>query len=367
MARKATLKQRPSFLLQTIVCLFLLFAAKSALALDELFEIYNAPQALAMGNAFSADASGYASLFYNPAGLAKNEARKWEITPIALDGIFNGGLVAATFTRRSLGLRSLLEGTQTSAGTYQFLKGTLMPSVARRGFSMALIGNQDFAALSDGTQVDVRAGNDLGIVFGGGANFASNMLKIGFSAKTFFRNQLKGTYAHAALGTDDAISSLMKEGLGIGADLGAILTLPMNWLPTLGVVWKDIGTTRFLPMQLLNSLSSGTPDSIPQSFNVAMSVHPAVGRGQRLTISAEMRHIEKHSLAYSKRLHFGFQYMARKSLFLWLGMNQMFPTFGAALRVRGGDFEVGTYAQDIGVGTEVKADRRFFFRYTIGF
>jgi hypothetical protein len=38
-----------------------------------------------------------------------------------------------------------------------------------------------------------------------------------------------------------------------------------------------------------------------------------------------------------------------------------------ALRVKGGNLELGTYAEDIGYGTAVQSDRRIFFRYTIGF
>ncbi len=352
---------------QSIACLVLLTLNQPAFALDELFEIYNAAQALAMGNAFTAEASGYSALFYNPAGLAKNEARKWEINPIALDGIFNGSFAGTAISNRALGMQGLLAKTQLRPGAYNYMKGSLVPSIARKGFALALIGNQDFVAKSDGTQVTARAGNDLGIVFGGASNFASNLLKIGVSGKILVRNQLSGDFLHSALGTDAAISALMKEGIGFGADLGVLLTLPQTWLPTLGFTWKDIGCTRFIPFHLLNASSSGAPQSIAQSFNLGFSARPAIGKGQRITLSAEFRHIELHTLSYFKRLHFGFQYMAHKSLYLWLGMNQLFPTGGAGLRLNGGDFEIGTYAQDIGQGTAVQADRRFFFRYTVNF
>jgi hypothetical protein len=366
MARNAT-RLRFCFFPQTIVCLFLLFTTHPASALDELFETYNAAQALAMGNAFSADASGYSALFYNPAGLAKNPAKTWEVTPLALDGTSGTPLFGSFLANRDLGMRALLANTQTHPGSYHFLKGTVVPSVARRGFALALIASSDFAALSDGTQADVRAGTDLGFAVGAATNFASNMIKIGITAKALLRNQLKGVYGHAGLGTDAEILALMKEGVGFGADLGTSLTLPLTWLPTLAVVWKDMGNTRFLPMTFLNPSNTGAPDFIPQTFNLAFSAHPAIGRKERLTFSAEFRHLERNDLSYQQRLHFGLQYVARKSLFLWLGMNQFFPTAGVALRVSGGDFEFGTYAQDVGSGGTLLADRRFFFRYTIGF
>jgi hypothetical protein len=337
-----------------------------ALALDEIFELYSAPQALAIGNAFTADASGYAALFHNPAGLAKATKNGWEITPIALEGVAGIGTISSAIANRGVGITQITPGL--TAGSYQYVRGNVVPSFTRRGFGIALLGSYEYAALSDGSTVDIRAGNDFGFVMGAATNLASNMIKIGITGKGILRNQIKGSYAQASLGDATTVSSNMKEGIGIGADVGLMFTLPMSYLPTLGFVWKDIANTRFIQTRLLNPLSTGIPDPIAQSFNLALSAHPAVGKAKRLSISAELRHLELTSVPLTKRIHIGLQFIARKSLFFWAGMNGLFlPTGGVALRMRGGDLEMGTYAQDTGAGTIVSADRRFFIRYTIGF
>lgn len=367
MARKADSLKSFGIPARAILCLLFVLIAPQARALDEIFETYNAPQALAMGNAWTADASGYAALFHNPAGLAKATLKHWEITPAAFDGNLSTGFLGTAVEGRSFGRNRLFPTVQANPNRYNFFKGNFVPAVSRRGFGIALLGSYEYAAISDGTNIDIRSGNDYGVVIGGATNLAANMLKIGVAVKGIARNQLKGNFAHATLPTTpDGISGLMKEGIGIGADLGIMATLPVSYLPTLGFTWKDMLNTTFLPSRLLNSLNSGVPDPILQSFNVAVSAHPVLWKGVRASFSAELRHIQAVSIPLRKRLHFGFQFITKKGLFIWAGANQLFPTGGVGLRMRGGDFELATYAQDVGVGQQVSADRRFLLRYTIG-
>jgi hypothetical protein len=350
--------------LWAVVC-FLAISAP-ALALSEFFETYNAPQALAMGNAFTADAVGVNALFYNPAGLAKAEIKGWAVTPVAIDGVFSGGFLSNSMAAKTLWADRLLQNL--TPGTYNYFRGTAMPSFTRRNFGIALIGNYEFAALSDGTTIDMNYHKDFGVVVGGATNLYANMVKIGFSLKALDRSEMVGSYAVSSLPPTDTTSHLMKEGIGFGADMGIMLTLPTSYLPTIGLAWKDmlIGTP-FLPASFFNDTPAGVPQSIAQSFNLAASIHPILWRGARAIFSAEIRHIERMDLPLTKRLHFGFQYVAHKQFFIWAGLSQMCPTGGVGLRLPGGDFEIGSYAQDIGAGTVVTADRRFMIRYTIGF
>ncbi len=350
-----------------LLLIFLALSCGHLHALDELFEIYNAPQALAMGNAWTADATGVGALFHNPAGLAKATLKAWEITPVAIDGSFSTGFAGSAVTGRSLSRGKIFDTLQTTPNSYNYLRGNGMASIARRNFAFAILGASELAGRSDGTNADVRAGEDVGFFLGGSTNLSANMLKIGVTGKMLLRNQLLGTFTHAQIADGASTSALMQSGLGIGADVGMLITLPVSYLLTLGFVWKDALGTKFLPSSLLNAQATGVPATIPQSFNVALSVHPALAKNVRGSFSAEFRHIERTDLPLTKRLHFGFQFIARKSLFCWLGLNQMYPTGGVGLRMRGGDFELGTYAQDVALPLMLEADRRFFFRYTIGF
>ncbi|MBY0369728.1 hypothetical protein K2X33_03515 [bacterium] len=346
----------------------LLVLSTPAFATNELFEIYQAPQALAMGNAWTSEAYGYAALFHNPAGLAKAESNKWVITPVAIEGTPGTNYIGAAATQKKVGLDRLLPTIQADPNNYYYFKATAIPSISRRNFALAFVANSDAAAVSDGTFCSIRYGNDFGIFAGVATNLAANMIKIGVTGKAILRNQVDGLWSHATLSSAAAIEAVKSEGIGLGADVGVMFTLPTTYLPTLGIVWKDILNTNFQRTYILNPNNIGAPAPIQQSLNAAFSFRPALAKGVRALFTAEMRHIEMLSLPFEKKLHFGFQIQAHKRLFIWAGMSQLImPTFGLGLRVPGGDLEVGTYAQDVGQGATYVADRRILFRYTISF
>jgi hypothetical protein len=345
-----------------IVLLFAGPLLDSAFALDEQFQLYDAPQALGMGNAFTADAYGYTALFYNPAGLAKGESRHWEVTPIAFDVIPGLGGLGQALSQKSLGIYQLSRQLQNNSGSYSYMRLDTVPAVVYHGFGLALLGSYQFAGIYNGTQDDIECNTDVGVVTGAATNFFGNRLKIGASVKAIDRNQLPGSFTG-----DVSTQSMMQEGLGFGADLGVMYSLPQKYLPTFAVAWKDMFNTYFHASHLLNPHATGAPAPIPQSVNAAFSFHPVLYRDLRATFAVEYQHIESPDIIWQKKVHLGTQFLLSRSFYLWAGLNQLYPTFGMALRVKGGNLELGTYAEDIGYGTAVQSDRRIFFRYTIGF
>lgn len=353
------------FRVVTAVCLV---SSAPAFALQELFETYLAPQALAMGNAWTADAYGYGALFHNPAGLAKAESNRWVITPVAIEGNPGTAYAGLAVAQKKVGLDKLLPAIQTNPGTYYYFRSAAIPSISRRNFALAFLLNSDAVARSDGNYVDIRYGNDMGVFAGVSTNLAANMIKIGVTGKMLLRRHIEGVYSHADMATPAGMAPYQKEGLGFGADVGVMFTLPMSYVPTVGIVVKDILNTHFRPSTLLGPAAAGAPTAIQQAVHAAFSFRPALGKGVRATFSAELRHILNRNLPFTKKLHFGFQIQANRRLFVWAGMNQLvMPTFGLGLRVPGGDLEVGTYAQDVSETDAIEADRRILFRYTISF
>lgn len=353
-----------------IISLFLSPFIQSALALDEQFELYRAPQATAMGDAFTADVSGYASNYYNPAGLASATKRTKELTIVDFEGTLgfnamqNGSNDGITY-----GIYRLFGVMKKNPARYSYFNFSSVPAVSIRGFSFSLLGAYEYAAMSDGTNLDIQAREDVGATVGFAKYFAGNVIKLGAVGKGIVRNQLKGVYSHAALSSlnEDGMAGLFKEGVGFGADLGMIITIPSRWLPTIGLAWKDIFGTHFSAAHVLNHKAVGAPDSIGQSINSAVSIHPYFSRTFKGTVALEWKHIENSSMQWRKHLHFGVQLEDERSLYFWFGLNQLYPTGGVGLRVKGGNLEAGSYAEDVGVGEANVADRRLMFRYTIGF
>lgn len=335
-------------------------------ALNELFEFYTPVQAASMGNAMTADATGYLSNYYNPAGLAKTSRRKWEVTAIDFEGNYGLGGISRALSGMSFGASRLFAPMAAAPNAYTFFSMSSVPSIAMRNFCLSLFSNYRYAALDDGANLDINSVFDLGPTMAVAYSFYRGVLKLGVTGKLILRNQLSGNYAHGTIDSSN-YESLSKEGLGIGADIGAMLVIPYKAFPTIGLVVKDVLGTKFTPTHLLNSAASGeAPESLPQTVNVAASVHPRLGKRFVGTFAAEIKHVTRNDLPLLKRLHFGIQLEDEKSFYMWLGMNQMKFTAGVALRLPGGNLELGTYGMDIGAGTEFEEDRRLMFRYTVG-
>ncbi len=354
------------------VNLFLLcgIIASPVYALDELFAVYNAPQALAMGNAMVADASGYLSNYYNPAGLAKMPKNRMELNAIALESAANFAALGQMVSLRKIDVAAFLGDLQTSPGTYSYLRYTALPSIALRGFSLSVLANHETAALSDGGNVDVKSHTDMGLTVGFARNMAGNLVKLGVAGKFLIRDELKGEFAHGILATEDDVAANSREGIGFGIDVGLMVTLPMKYLPSLGVVARDVLNTSFTSSNILNSQATGTPDSIARSFDVGFSINPRFSRIWQTRLSVDLKHLERTDLPFTKRLHVGLQLFSlerKRKFYIWLGLNQLYPCGGVGLNLPGGNLELVTYAQDKAPGALAEADRRIMLRYTVGF
>lgn len=363
------LKKAPQPIWSAVLAVGVLFWAVGLLTvgpdrawgLTENFEFYTPPQALGMSSALTADATGYLANYYNPAGLAKNPRKKKEYIPIDLEGVMGLSTIGTALSAKSFGIYRLFDTLAKSPNSYTYFSFSSVPAVSFRNLCLSLIGNYRFAAISDGTDVDVDSVGDLGVTLGYGFNFWNNFFKLGFTGKVFVRNQLQGEFAHSALGSDDAIQSLMTEGLGYGVDVGGMVTLPMKYLPAAGIVWKDALNTRFTKMSFFNGLASGTPADIPQDVHAAVSLHPTLAKKLKATIALEYKHLLRHDTSLMQHLRLGFQLEDEKSFYVWAGMNMYQPSLGVALRLPGGNLELATYAEEYDLGW----DRRFAFRYTI--
>ncbi len=339
-----------------------------AWALNELFELYTPPQAAGMGMALAADATGYLANYYNPAGLAKTPQKTVEVNVVDIEGNLGVAGLGPVLDAKSFMRNNLFTAMGQHPNTYTYFSFSSVPSISVRDFSFSILSNYRYAGQSDGTNIDIDSVSDLGPVVGYAHNFFGNVLKLGISEKAIIRNELKGVYALSSFTGDAATNSLASEGYGFSTDIGALVTLPNKWLPTFGFVWKDAFNTYFNQAHIFNSSATGAPDMIPQSFDFATSIHPFLARRFWSTIVAEVRHIEANDLPITKRISVALQLETEKSLYFWVGVNALIdPCFGVALRLPGGNLELATYAEDVGPGSVRQADRRFLFRYTIGF
>lgn len=349
----------------------LMYSAPSH-ALSELFSTYDSPQALMMGNASTADSRWYTALFQNPAGLAqayrRDTRRHWSTTPFALDWMPSANMLGQVISSKTMNFARVVQTAQGDPGGYYYSRLNLVPSITHRNFGLALLGTSEFVARSDGTNVDIRSGNDVGVVVGLASNFFGNTVKLGINGKAIVRNQISGTFAHTTLADTASIAANSAEGIGYGFDVGLLMTAPLLWLPTIGVSVRDALGTKFSPSRILNTANNGqAPASIQQSINVGFMMSPILWKGTRANFTADLKYVDRPDIPLSKKLHFGLEMVTDKRFYLWLGANQLIlPCLGIGLRTVGGDLELGSYAQDVGDGATRESSRRIAFRYTVG-
>ena len=157
---------------------------------------------------------------------------------------------------------------QRHPGTYNYFRLNALSSFTRRDMGIAFLGSSYYAATSDGTNIDIRAGQDIGVYPSAAINLIGNELLIGVTGKVLVRDQLLGSFPVSQFTGDASVNSAMQEGIGVGADIGLTATLPIRYFPTASLVVHDVTQTTFTASHILNSAASGAP---PRSATVIIS------------------------------------------------------------------------------------------------
>lgn len=147
-----------------ILGLFLAPFCEKAMALGEIFNLYDSPLGLAMGNAYTASAAGYNAIFYNPANLGKATKDEWQLVPIDLEGITNSAGVTEDLGAGGFDIYKLMSQMQNHPGAYNYFRLNALSSFTRRDMGISFLGSSYYAATSDGTNIDIRAGQDIGYI-----------------------------------------------------------------------------------------------------------------------------------------------------------------------------------------------------------
>lgn len=167
----------------------------------------------------------------------------------------------------------------------------------------------------------------------------------GVAGKVLYRNDIDTTVTTGDIVAQAKLANILgykqwNKGIGGGADLGAKYTLPLwdEWAPVVGVVWQDIGDTRFTSFHSQN----GAPTRIKQSLTAAVGVHPEIGDFKlHLEVSASQLNQNMDFLLMS---HAGaeleFPRLGVLKMALRAGANQGYPTGGAS-------FDFGLFKLDL--------------------
>lgn len=258
-------------------------------------------RAKAMGNAYSAMATGVEAAYYNPAGLPYVSGKQLlaSYRALSLDRQF-------TYVGFALPVQPKTSGNQKS------LNG---------GFSLAWLraGVSDIDGRnSDGQHFDDLSNSENAFMFAFALN-PSRRVAFGLTAKVLW-NRFPG------LGIDDETIS----STGVGFDFG-MMVFPINWL-TLGLVVKDINSKyRWNTQDVYGEDGSETINTFPKIIRYGVAFKPHwFFRNVTIAVDYEQLYKEKiFSNKFSDRFHAGAEAVFLDDIVVRAGFDDGSVTAGA--------------------------------------
>lgn len=338
-------------------------------AAGEIFEFYNGVRGLGMGGAAVATVNDETALLTNPAGLGK--LRDYYIT------VFDPEIELGANTTKMVGTDVLhpfdpqkaLDKANKNVDQHMHEKAQVFPSIVVPNFGFGLYGRMSADAGVDSTtnKFSYDYTRDYAAVFGFNFRIWNGIIKVGATTRVIDRADVHRSDIDPT-STNLDFKTLGNSGMGAAADAGLMITAPVAWLPTLGAVYRDMGRTSYT-WRTGSASANGTPDSTAATVDVALAVHPIVGRRSRATWTVQYNDMltlsqEKDQL---RRLHAGVELNYADALFLRAGMNQRYWTAGLELAIINYQFQVASYGEDIGAVNSPKEDRRYVLKFAFRF
>lgn len=346
--------------------LFLILTALPAKA-DELFEVHTNARALGMGGAFSSVVDNEESLWYNPAGIAKNGGFFWTIADPKI-GLSNPTTALESFSNLgdSSTFASALDGLY---GEPIWIGASGKTALIMPFFAAAYFYDVDASIIVDNPVSPTLTTNyitDTGFALGSGWSIAG-VLQMGFAVKYISRSGVRKDWGSQTIadivsgtGSPDTIfdSFTTVKGTGYALDYGMNLTIPTIVQPTLSFVWKNMGNTNFrVPA------GEEAPPTEPQDMQLGASLLvdlPLI----HVVPALEIRHLNDSEVQLAKKLHMGVE-VGLPLLDLRAGLYQGYYTFGAGLDLGFLQLDAATWGTELGGYPGQFEGRRYMVQATL--
>ena len=363
---------------------FAYFSFLSPVSSEEKKEFFNEVRGLGMGGARVATVNDATAILVNPAALGKiREPVLNAVDPeISLNGetpsIINFHLI------RSFNLKEILKEMKKRKGNIFHQKLQIFPSFAFTNFGLGILAKYELneeilenSKKSNSTpnhDLFLSYVNDLAFATGFSLRFLDGRLKVGGSLRFVNRVEI-----HDHLNSDEVeltVSSLAREGFGIGKDIGMIFSLPWIYLPSVSAVWRDALDTQY---DFLEGFFYGRdeearkPRKTRQSLDVGVALFPILANRKSLTFSAEFRDVFNASRSQNdkkdifRKLHIGTELNVNDTFFLRLGMHQRYWAAGFEFNQTLFQWQFSTYGEEVGTKDKNFVDRRFVGKFTVRF
>jgi hypothetical protein len=333
----------------------------------ELPYIYNGARPLGMGGAFTALSDDANALFYNPAGLANIKESRVSLINLEIEGskkAYNFNKDAWDVdTDNSKEVASFLQG---HIGDYGHIATSIFPNYTKPNFAFGLISTvKSNIQVRDRQypELSVDAIGDVAACAGYAHSFLDNNLLVGSNLKSLYRKSLEHEYSVADITTHDFKGRLrddIQHGGGVLLDLGIIYKIQSS---------QEGGPREPLQlgMSVSNLLGNKLGDAADLDPHLDLGVSKRIGD---LTLAADYVDIlgwmgDDNDIG--KRIHLGLEYDLTKILKLRTGINQGYLTFGVGVEAKNVQFDLLSYAEEVGTHSGQQKDKRYLLRLGVGF
>ena len=334
----------------------------------EIYEFYTGVRQLGMGGAYTAVVNDETSLLTNPAGLGKlRDVTLTLADPELSIGSKNTDAATATEILKTFSLEGLQETLRNSQNTHWHTKGQAFPSFVMPNFGIGVHAKwqTDAEVTTNNYRLDYT--NDYAVALGGCIRIFDGIIKLGFAGRAVNRAEIHKDLNPATTGV--SVASQGKEGGGIAADIGMIITAPIVALPSIAVVARDVGSTSYTLSKGMLYSTAERPTMTPQTFDAGFSLSPILSNNTRLQFTADYHDIGNlnDNADVLRRVHVGAELNLADFLFLRVGMNQRYLTGGFEFATEGFQLQAATYGEEIGTSAQPREDRRFVGKFSIRF
>lgn len=347
--------------------LFILFSTVTIrVDATERFEFFNGVRALGMGGVQISTVNDETALLANPAALGKLRDHFVTVFDPEID------MSQDSYDSFSLDVWSGLQPdnvlTKLNADNSLVISNRLQvfPSLVLPNFGFGALGKYRISGRITGGNYELDYQSDYAAVLGFNFRLFDGRMKLGFNTKVINRSEIKATLPTST--TNISVAANGKEGLGIGMDIGMILTAPWKALPTLSVVARDFGNTSFSSDGIFNTTAQ-KPDTILQTYDLGVAFFPIMGKKTRTSIALEMRDATNVQGVddTTKLYHFGMEFNFFDSIFLRLGAHQRYYTAGLEFAVENYQLQFATYGEEVGTAATSEESRRYVVKFAYRF
>lgn len=327
---------------------------------------YRGTRALGMGGTQVSTVNDETALFINPANLLRLRGAIASVIDIEIESSSNIYTPLYQTTAFSpMSSNSVFQSLSSNPGENYYFRTTTAPSFVTPYFGLSLLSNQilnmEFNSDTNKTQLFYR--DDQGLFTGFAIRLFSGILKIGFTGKIISRNEAD---ALITLPDDVNVNNFITSGSAIGIDSGITITLPVIYLPTISLVVRDIGNTKFTSNIFTRKTTAQKPKDDEQSIDIGFSLNPISKNNTRSTWSIDLHQLNRinSSPRQIDHLHLGYEFNYHDIFFSRFGFNQSYWTAGIEIASERTQFQISTHGEEVGGTGSTKESRRLAFKWS---